>query len=142
MKQTITFALLWLDFLVKSIISFDPGFKKCYVNSNRSKPGPLALNKRITNLYVLLAALVIACLSIQSGVLQVDTFSCAFSDDFVYEGVLGCVDDSSQSDDPAFCGSFMSRHLNLENRCPEFHHFLALLSSMRRPGLILLSLRC
>ncbi len=82
-KQAIT--LLWLDFLVKPIISFDPGFKKCYVNRNRSKPGQLALNKRITNLYVLLAALVIACLSIQSGVLQVYTFSCAFSDDFVYD---------------------------------------------------------
>jgi len=127
---------------VKSVISFNPRLKEPDGDRNRSKPDQLTLKKRITNLSVLLAALVIACLSIPSGVLQVTTVSCAFTDDLVYEEVLGCVDDASQNDDPAVCCSFMSRHLHLENRCAEFHHFLALVPSMRRPGLLLSPLRC
>jgi len=127
---------------VKSIISFNPGLKEPHGNRNRSKRSQLTLKKRITSLSVLLAALVIACLSIPSGVLLVYSSSSAFSDDFVYEGVLGCVDDASPSDEPAVCNFFMSRHHSLENRCPEFHHFLALVTSMTRPGLLLSPLRC
>jgi len=127
---------------VNSVISFNRKLKKPHGSRNRSKPGQLALKKRITSLSVLLAALVIACLSIPSGVLKVTTFSCALSDDFVYEEMLGCVDDTSPSDDPEFCGSFMPRHHNLENKWPEFHRFLALVSSMRRPGLLVSPLRC
>lgn len=141
-KQLIAISYLQLDSLVKSIISFSPSLKEPHGNRNRSKPGQLALKKRITSLSILLAVLVIASLSIPSGVLLVYTSSSAFSDEFVYEGVLGCVDDASPSDDPAVCNSFMSRDHSLENRCAEFHHFLALVSSMRRPCLFLSPLRC
>jgi hypothetical protein len=100
------------------------------------------LNKTINSLSVLLAVFVIAGLSIQSGVLQTYTVSCALSDDLAYEGAQGCVDEPSQNDDPTSLASVLSGEAKALDIPFPFHSLLSQFPSFRNSHQLPFSLRC
>jgi len=93
-------------------------------------------------LTVSVALFVIAGLSIQSGVLQSYTVSCALSDDLAYEGAQGCVDEPSQNDDPTSLASVLSGEVKAVDIPFTFHSLLSQFPSFRNSHQLSFSLRC